>query len=167
MRLISDIKNDLARLSRPDLKSFLKWYFFPRGECFRWVVWLRILQAIRRHKILSIVFGLFVYLIYRHYEYKYGIHVNPNIKIGDGLRIVHGPCNLNAKYIGRNVTIYPGVMVGKNKNDIPTIGNNVCIYTNSVCVSGIEIKDNAIIGALSYVDFDVPANSKIIMGKRK
>lgn len=157
---------DLARLGTPCIVDAIRWYVIPRGECFKWIVWFRMLQAVRRHLFSRVIFGFPVYLIYRHYEFKYGIHVNPNIAIGGGLRVVHGGVNLNASEIGENLTVYPGVMVGKNRGAIPKIGRNVKIFTNAVCVGGIKVGDNAVIGALTYVDFDVHSGEKIVGNKK-
>lgn len=149
------IKEDLSRIATPSLLNGLRWYFFPRGECFPFVVWLRILQSVRRNKLLKILFGLPVYVIYRHFEFKYGIHANANVEIGGGFRPVHGPCNLNAARIGRNFTVYSGVTIGLNKGGIPTIGNDVSVYPNAVVCGPIDVGDGAVIGALTYVSHDV------------
>ena len=101
------------------------------------------------------------YPFYRHYEFKFGVHPNANAEIGGGLRVVHGPCSLNAARIGRNFTVYPGVTVGRHRNALPSIGDNVSIYPNSIVVGGIEIGNDAVIGALSYVDRDVASGAKI------
>lgn len=154
---------DLARLGNPTIGSALKWYCIPRGECFPYNVWLRALQWTRRRSRLNPVrwLGPFVYFVYRHYEFKYGIHANANTEIGGGLRVVHGPCNLNAAKIGRNFTVYSGVTVGVNKGGVPAIGDDVAIYPNAVVCGPIKLGDGAVIGALSYVDKDVPAGAKV------
>ena len=162
MSALSEIKADLGRIGRPSLRMFVTWYFSPRGECFPYNVWLRLLQGVRRHGFLRLTIGPVVYLIYRHYEFKYGIHANANTEIGGGLRVVHGPCNLNAARIGRNFTVYSGVTIGKHRGAIPTIGDNVSIYPNAVVVGDIAIGDGAVIGALSYVDKSVGAGGKVI-----
>lgn len=159
-----NITQDLARIAKPSVFSGFRWYFFSRGECFPFVLWLRVLQAVKRCFLLKLIFGPFVYLIYRHYEFKYGIHANSNIEIGGGLRVVHGPCNLNAAKIGANFTVYSGVTIGYHHGGIPTIGDNVSIYSNAVVVGPIVVGDNAIIGALTYVDKDVSPGEKRIEG---
>lgn len=158
---MSLIKEDLSRLGKPTMANAFKWYFIPRGECFQYNVWLRALQAVRRHKVMKVLLGLPVYAIYRHYEFKYGIHGNANIEIGGGLRVVHGPCNLNAAKIGRNFTVYSGVTIGVKNGGVPTIGDNVSIYPNSVVCGKILINEGATIGALSYIDKDVAVGAKV------
>ena len=160
--MFKGLKDDLARIAQPTLLQAVRWYFLPRGECFPYNVWLRALQASRRHWLSKMVVSPFVYFIYRHFEFKYGIHANANTEIGGGLRVVHGPCNLNAARIGRNFTVYSGVTIGKHRGAIPTIGDNVSIYPNAVVVGDIAIGDGAVIGALSYVDKSVEAGGKVI-----
>lgn len=162
MRFVSDLGADLRRLNASGLGGGLGRYFLPRGECFPYVFWLRVLQAVRRHWMTKVVLGIPVYIVYRHFEFKYAIHANANTEIGGGLRVVHGPCNLNAAKIGRNFTVYSGVTIGKNKGGIPTIGDDVSVYPNAVVVGGISIGDGTVIGALSYVDKNVPAGTKVI-----
>lgn len=61
--------------------------------------------------------------------------------------------------IGDNCAIYQHVIIGVGKDGYPTIGNNVTIYANTVIIGEIQISDNAVIGACSFVNKDVPANS--------
>lgn len=81
-----------------------------------------------------------------YFPHPVGIVIHPDIKIG------------------KNCTIYQNVTVGAGKKNasgctIPTIGNNVTIYANSVVIGGIKIGNNTIIGANSLVIHNVPANS--------
>lgn len=94
------------------------------------------------------------YLIFRHFEYKYGIHINTNIDVGEGLHIVHGNgVYLNAQSIGDNVKVYQGVTVGEGANGgIPIIGDNVTLYTNSVIVGAIELNNFSVVGANAFVN---------------
>lgn len=47
-------------------------------------------------------------------------------------------------------------------NSMPTIGNNVTVYTNAVVAGDIVIGDNVDIGAGSVVMKDVPSNTVVI-----
>ena len=72
--------------------------------------------------------------------------------------------------IKKNVTIYQNVTIGrKDKNTLsaPRIHEGVIIYPHSVLVGDIEIGQNSIIGAGSFVDKNIPANHTIINGKLK
>lgn len=76
----------------------------------------------------------------------------------------------NGVTIGENCTIMQNVTIGVNKLGDkvgPNIGNNVFIGSNSVVVGNIKIGNNAIIGANTYVDFDVPDNTKVLGLKGK
>lgn len=70
--------------------------------------------------------------------------------------------------IGKNCTIYQNVTIGygkKNKETnrrVPTIKNNVKIYSNAVVIGGITIGNNAKIGAGSVVINDVPDNATVV-----
>lgn len=160
---MSLLRDDLARLGRPTFCNALKWYFVPRGECFPYNVWFRALQWTRRCSWINPLRWIspFVYVIYRHFEFKYGIHANANAQVGGGLRVVHGPCNLNAAKIGRNFTVYSGVTIGRHRNGVPTIGDDVSIFPNAVVCGPITLGDGVVVGALSYVDKDVPVGAKV------
>lgn len=99
---------------------------------------------------------------------KYLFQVPYTVTIGLGFNFVHfGRLIIapNVK-IGNNCNIFTGVTIGSTtrgvKKGIPTIGNNVWIGPNAVIVGGINIADNVLIAANSYVNFDVPANSIVI-----
>jgi serine O-acetyltransferase len=88
---------------------------------------------------------------------KYGFDTTFNVQIGKGLRIihlggivVHGNCT-----IGENFTILNNVTLGQGKRNpsfIPAIGNNVYIGVSSVLLGKINIGNNVIIGALTFVN---------------
>lgn len=61
--------------------------------------------------------------------------------------------------IGDNCSIYQNTTIGAGHGGYPIIGNNVTVYANSVIAGKIIIGDNAVIGACSFVNTDVPANS--------
>lgn len=51
--------------------------------------------------------------------------------------------------------------------DIPTIGNNVNIYTNSVVIGNITIGNNVSIGAGTVVYKSVPNDSTVVSNSMK
>lgn len=72
--------------------------------------------------------------------------------------VVHGgSVYLNCKIIGKNFTVYPSVMLGPSKKGIPSVGNNVIIYTGAVISGDVYIGDNCIIAANSVVLSDCEA----------
>ena len=91
-------------------------------------------------------------------------------EVGPGLKINHNiGCVIWAKSIGSNCSISQGVTIGEgggtalsNRGRIPTIGDNVVIATNAIVIGGIEIGDNAIIGAGAVITKDVPANAIVV-----
>lgn len=82
--------------------------------------------------------------------------------ISAGLIIYYGyDTIINVKSCGKNLQIYQGVTIGKNghgADDLPTIGNNVIIYTNAVVVGKVHIGNNVIISANTVVKHDIPEN---------
>lgn len=155
---------DVRRFGNGGWRTGLSKYFVPRGGCFRFVFWFRVVQAARRHPFLKYTIGIVAYVILRHYEFKYGIHANPNIRVGGGLRIAHGDgVHLNCREIGDNFTVYQNVTLGRGSDGgLPSVGDNVTIYPNAVVVGGIHIGEGATIGALSYVSKDVPPGVTVV-----
>lgn len=67
---------------------------------------------------------------------------------------------VSVKKAGKNFRVLQGVTIGKNTDGgLPTIGDNVIIYPNSVVFGNINIGNNVIIGAGSVVNKDVPDNA--------
>lgn len=69
--------------------------------------------------------------------------------------------------IGSQCEIFQNVTIGSNRRSrngrfMPIIGNNVSIGSGGVVVGPINIGDNVIIGANSYVDKDVPSNVVVV-----
>lgn len=82
--------------------------------------------------------------------------------IGADFYIPHRYCVINAKSIGKHVSILQGVTIGKDNNgNKPVIGNNVVIYPNSVIAGKVTIGDNVYIGANTFVNFDIKDNSTV------
>lgn len=95
---------------------------------------------------------------------EYNIDINPRSTIGPGLKIVHftgivirGNCN-----IGKNVVIRQNVTIGDRHDTdvgISYIGDNVEIGANACLIGNIKIGNNVTIGALAFVNKNVPDNS--------
>lgn len=85
-----------------------------------------------------------------YFPHPVGIVIHPDVKIG------------------KNCTIFQNVTIGTNKAllntnpQVPTIGDNVTIYANSVIAGGITVGNNSIIGAGAIVLKDVPENSTVV-----
>ena len=91
---------------------------------------------------------------------KYSMWISPECKIGDNIHFMHldGICIGSGVEIGNNCTIYQQVTIGKEKEQFPTIGDNVTIYAGAKILGGIKIGNNAVIGANAVVLKDVPDN---------
>lgn len=153
---ISCLKADLAVIHISSVLAFIKWWLFPRGEVIRWLVWFRIVQYSRKHRVTKYTIGVLAYPIWRHYGFKYGIAVNPNVPIGKGLHIVHGgSIFVNCAYVGEYFTAYPCTMLGEEKNGIPYVEDHVTVYTGSICVGDIRLGKGCSIGANCFVSHDV------------
>lgn len=69
--------------------------------------------------------------------------------------------------IGKKCEIFQHVTIGSNRKEkggrsMPIIGDNVSIGTGAIVVGPINIGNNVVIGACSYVDKDIPDNAKVI-----
>ena len=69
--------------------------------------------------------------------------------------------------IGENVTIYQNVTIGRSDKssdfpeDYPSIGDSVVIYPGAVVVGNIRVGNNAVIGANTFVNKNVPENAML------
>ena len=89
--------------------------------------------------------------------------LDKNTKFPHPIGIVINP---NA-IIGKNCTIFHNVTIGDSFSDkkssrYPTIGDNVTIFANVLILGGLNIGNNAIIGAGAVVLHDVPENSVVV-----
>lgn len=104
----------------------------------------------------------------KRYAIKYGISLSRNNQIGKGFLIGHfGRIIINANaIIGDDFVISNGVVIGMDmrgkRKGVPTIGNRVCIHSNSVVVGNIIIGDDVMIAPNTFVNFDVPSHSIVI-----
>lgn len=84
-----------------------------------------------------------------------------NGSIGSGLQISHYHSVIFCD-AGRNLSIGPGVVIGRNGTFFPKIGNNVFIAANSTVIGNVTIGDNVIVGAGSVVTKNLPSNGVYI-----
>jgi serine O-acetyltransferase len=81
--------------------------------------------------------------------------------LGGGCRIQHGHSTfVFAAKIGENFHVNQNVTIGHAKG-IPTIGNNVKVFTGAVVVGKITIGDNVTIAPNAFVNFDVPDGKSV------
>lgn len=158
MTLLDLIKCDFERLYGPcGLGARVKHYLFNGGHPIRWVVWFRVAcYAKRRCKPLF----PFAWLVMRRQEFKYGVHASTDTPFGPGLLIAHGDCvYLYAGSVGENCTFYQGVTLGRSEGGVPTVGDNVTVYTGATVVGNVHLGDGCVIAAGAVVTTDVPANT--------
>lgn len=96
--------------------------------------------------------------------------VGHTVRIGKNLQLAHRGISI---IIGQGVEIGDNCFIGHNVTigsidgvDFPVLGNNVRVNCNAVLVGNIKIGDNSIIGANSYIDFDIKEN-KIVYPKQE
>lgn len=157
------IKEDLYRYGGlTGIKGLLKGLTIPG---FRYMYILRKAGKYKRKSAAGLIYRF----ILRHYSIKYGIQIPIGTKIGKGFYIGHFGTivvNINS-LIGRNCNIAHNVTIGManrgTRKGAPVLGDNIWIGTGSVIVGKVNIGDNVLIAPLSYVNFDIPANS-IVLG---
>jgi serine O-acetyltransferase len=95
-----------------------------------------------------------------------GIELPLHAQIGPGLRIYHaGNIIINPGVtIGRNCTLRPGVTLGNLTADgeVPTVGDRVEFGVYAQVLGGVEIGDDAKIGAMALVLQDVPSGATAV-----
>ena len=101
----------------------------------------------------------------RKLAYKTGFQIDPNA-VSPGLQLIHfGPINVNENCrIGRNATLYWGVMMGWKGAGLPCpqIGDNAFICSGTKIIGDVHIGDNVTIGQNCVVTKDVPSNSLVV-----
>jgi serine O-acetyltransferase len=105
-----------------------------------------------------------------------GIDIHPGAKIGKSFTIDHGTGTVigETAVIGNNVKIYQGVTLGAksfplddNGNPIkgiprhPHLEDDIIVYSNASILGNITIGRGSIIGGNTWIDYDVPAGSRI------
>jgi serine O-acetyltransferase len=95
----------------------------------------------------------------------YGCLIACEAEIGRGFRIAH-PIGIviGLAKIGDNVAIWQNVTIGAigragKKKSWPVIDDNVRIFASAVVAGGIRIGEGSTIGALAFINRDVPPHS--------
>jgi len=138
---------------------------FLRNPGFKY---LYIMRKCNFYKDKNKLLYKFYYLILLHYQYKFGLEIPPQTKIGKGFYIAHiGAITINPNaVIGKNVNILTGALIGYNPRGkykgCPTIGNEVWIGPNSVIVGNVTVGNNVVVAPNTLVNRDVPDNSMVV-----
>jgi serine O-acetyltransferase len=154
-----EIKNDLPKRG---LINFIKALIF--NPSFKLLLLFRIGKYLSQSKII------FLRLIAVRIRIKiiksFGCDFSFKATIGRKCKFAH-PIGIvigSEVIIEDNVTIFQNVTFGshgkkKKEKNYPIIKNNVTIYANSVIIGDVTIEENAIIGASTLVNKNVPKNS--------
>lgn len=90
----------------------------------------------------------------------------PTENIGGGLYFQHGFATIvTAERIGENCHINQQVTIGYNGLEAPCIGDNCVICAGAIVIGGVNVGNNATIGAGAVVTKDVPENA-IMVGEK-
>lgn len=123
---------------------------------------------------LKYIFIIFVILYYFLVEIVWGVEIKPKTKIGWGMRIFHptGIIINPGSIIGKNLILRQGITIGNKFNkytgeesNCPIIGDDVEFGAHCTIIGDIRVGDNVLLGAMSFVDFNVP-DSAIIAAPR-
>ncbi|EJV57849.1 hypothetical protein IEO_04857 [Bacillus wiedmannii] len=163
-QLKETIESDLYRVygSKGIKKKIIN---FLRNPGFKYLYLLRKCSYYKGKNM--IMYRLYFTLLLR-YQYKYGLEIMPDTKIGKGFYIGHiGAITVNPKsIIGENVNILKGALLGYNPRGkyqgCPTIGNQVWIGPNAVIVGNITVGNNVVIAPNTLVNRNVPDNSVVV-----
>lgn len=155
------VRSDVKRYF-PEGKSIFMTYL--KRPMFRYIFWLRLVNRLKRNRLLKYSLAIIPYMILRHYQFKYGIHIGTSTPIGKGLCIEHGDgVYLNVQSIGDNFTVYQGVTLGSSPNKgLPIVGNNVTVYMGAKVFGDVALKDNCVVGANAVVTRDVDENAVVV-----
>lgn len=103
-----------------------------------------------------------LYEVWRYYTF--GNDISHRAEIGLGLRLHHTSDIVIGRLVrmGTNCHVYNGVTIGSksmDRHEMPSLGNNVLIGTGAKVLGDITIGDNAVVGALTFCDKNVPDNT--------
>lgn len=128
--------------------------------------WMRLCSYLKLNN-RSFLFYICIRIL-RRYQFKYGIEIPYNTKVGKGLLIGHfsGIFVHPKTIIGDNCNIFQNVTIGEvtrgGNLGVPTIGDNVIIYAGAKVVGGVKIGNNVSIGVNCVVIKDIPDNSVVV-----
>lgn len=144
----------------------LKSYYV--SESFKVCFWFRLGSYIAtKNNVFSKVLLFLIKIKYLGIKRKTGIQLPLLTNVDGGVMFCHYSCIVIAQSvnIGKNVSIHQGVTIGRIFNGkysgVPTIGDNVVIFSGAKVLGNIQIGDNAVIGANAVVTRDVPANAVV------
>lgn len=169
-------KNDLINYLKEDSKYYPKINLIsrflekPKYMIYKYIYYMRKAEYTKNVILKNIPIIGKPLLVYYHYKmrklsWKLGFQI-PENTFGPGVNIyAYGFIIVNpGAKIGKNCTIYPGVVIGgKVENGYPEIGNNVFIGASAKVLGGVHIGDNVYIAPNAVVVKDIP-NNHVVAG---
>lgn len=163
MNFTQELKCDIYRYGGNEtIKSLF--YIVLTNSGARYLFLYRMCNKYKKKTLLGILFRLWIKLLSdrKNVEIPHATRIQSGLYFGHFKNII---INQQAK-IGRNCNIMQGVTIGNEsrgkRKGAPVIGNRVLIGPNSVIVGNIIIGDDVLIGPLTFINFDIPANSVVI-----
>lgn len=104
-------------------------------------------------------------LIRRYIHFRFNCDLSPVIQVGEGSRLGHRGIGvvINSKaVIRRNVIIAQNVTVAGRDGKAPLIEDWCYLGANSVVLGGVRLGKNSYVGALTFVNKDVPDGAVVI-----
>ena len=96
----------------------------------------------------------------------HGVVIGDRCKIQNGVSVYHGVTIGNKVFIGPSVTFtndrYPHAAAPRSRTWSTLVGDNASIGANATIVCGVEIGEQAMVGAGSVVVEDVPPRTLVV-----
>lgn len=143
---------------KPILKIIIPFLFVNQKILF----WYRISNTLEISGFTKLALLIESFILW-----NYGCAISCKSEIDKSLKLPHplGVVIGANVYIGKNVTIYQGVTLGRkssNEPKYPKVKDGCIIYSNSVVLGGITLDTNTIVGACSLLTKDTEADSVYI-----
>ncbi len=161
--MLQSVKEDIFRYQGDNYKRLSVRLSYLYKPYTRFMCYFRHHQE-ARNPLLK----LFWKVLCTRQKYKSAVQIPCGTKVGKGLRLVHFGCVVvhPDAVIGDNCNIAQGVLIGESFNKgiagVPTIGNNCCLFANSMILGGVKLGDNVLVAPGAFVNFDVPDNSIVV-----
>lgn len=164
---LSLTKSDLHRYAgRTGLREFIYQYLFSPG--YKYSFWMRLCAYLHGHPVWRVCLFPFAWLIYYHYQVKFGIAISYKMNIGRGLYLGHhgGIVTNEHAVIGDNCNLSHDVTIGVTRRGermgVPEIGDNVYIGPGAKIIGAVKVGDHAAVGANCVVTKEVPAYGVVV-----
>lgn len=161
--MIQSVKEDLFRYFGKDYSkwSIRLWYLYKPHTRYMWMF--------RHHQSAKTRIGRNLWrILLTRAKFKTGVQIPAGTQIGRGFRMLHfGNVVIHPQAVlGDNCNVAQGVLIGESfvhgVCGVPQIGDNCCLFANSIVVGNVKIGNDVLIAPGAFVNFDVPDNSIVI-----